>query len=132
MTSKIHHAPKGFSAITPYLIVEDAERLLVYVKQAFDAVEIECAREEGLIRHALVRITDAMLEFSNSRAPWQPMPGAIHLYVPDSQTVYDKAVAAGGTSLFTVTDMPYGERSGGVQDPCGNHWYIATRTQDGY
>jgi hypothetical protein len=26
--------------------------------------------------------------------------------------------------------MFYGDRSGGVQDPSGNQWYIATRTEE--
>ena len=132
MTSKVHHAPNGFGTITPYFIAEDAERLLVFVKQAFDAEEIECVRDGGKIQHGLVRIGDSMLEFSSSRPPWSAMPGAIHLYVPDVQAVFDRALLAGGTSLYPVADMPYGELSGGVQDPCGNHWYIATRTRDGY
>jgi len=24
-------------------------------------------------------------------------------------------------------DMPYGDRQGGVVDPCGNTWWISTR-----
>ncbi len=32
--------------------------------------------------------------------------------------------------LTAVTPyMPYGERSGGVKGPCGQSWFIATRTE---
>ena len=55
------------------------------------------------------------------------MPCAIHLYVPDTDAVYRRAIAAGGVSLFEPADMFYGDCSGGVADPAGNQWYIATR-----
>jgi PhnB protein len=56
----------------------------------------------------------------------QPMPTAIHLYVPDVDQAYERALRAGGKSLMPVADQPYGERSGGVEDVHGNRWYIAT------
>lgn len=132
MTEGLHHAPPGFTAITPYLTVTGADALLAFLKQAFAAEEIECHREDGKIRHGLVRIGDGMLELSEAQASWAPMPGAIHLYVPDADETYQRAMAAGATSLYEVTDMDYGERSGGVRDACGNNWYIATRTREGY
>ncbi len=90
-------------------------------------------REEGSIRHFAVTVFGAMIEGSDvggSEYPAREL--AIHLYVPDADAVYAKAIAAGGTSIHEVTDMPYGERSGGVADPCGNHWYIATQKVDMY
>jgi uncharacterized glyoxalase superfamily protein PhnB len=55
------------------------------------------------------------------------MPGAIHYYVPDVDAAYRKALAAGATSMSEPKDQPYGERSAGVLDPQGNHWYLAAR-----
>jgi uncharacterized glyoxalase superfamily protein PhnB len=51
---------------------------------------------------------------------------AIHLYVPDCDAVYERALRAGATSIDEPRDQEYGERSGGVKDPAGNLWYIAT------
>ena len=51
---------------------------------------------------------------------------AIHMYVPDADAVYERALAAGGKSLGAVEDRPYGERSGFIEDPYGHHWYIGT------
>ena len=53
--------------------------------------------------------------------------GAFHVYVPDCDAAYGRAIEAGATSLGEPADRPYGERSGFVKDPTGNHWYIATR-----
>jgi len=52
---------------------------------------------------------------------------AFHMHVPDTDAVYQRAIDAGGESLFAPVDKPYGERVAGVKDPTGNMWYIATR-----
>jgi uncharacterized glyoxalase superfamily protein PhnB len=54
------------------------------------------------------------------------MPTAIHLYVPNVDEAYKRAIEAGAKSLMEPQDQPYGERSGGVEDLTGNRWYIAT------
>src|SRR5262249_58430275 len=59
-----------------------------------------------------------------------PMQSMVHLYVPNADSVYERAVAAGGTSAMAPTDMFYGDRAGSVKDPSGNHWYIATHKED--
>ncbi len=58
------------------------------------------------------------------------MPTSIYLYVPDCDTVYQQALAAGGVSVFEMMDLPSGERYGGVKDPFGNIWWIATHVED--
>src|ERR1022692_4446865 len=67
-----------------------------------------------------------MIEMGEAHGPWQQMPTAIYLYVPDADAVYRSAMAAGAASLSEPTDQPYGDRLAGVQDFCGNRWYIAT------
>ena len=52
-------------------------------------------------------------------------PCAIHLYVEDADATYARAVEAGATSVYSVTDQPWGDRQGAVKDQFGNHWYIA-------
>ncbi|MGI0000076.1 MAG: VOC family protein, partial [Nitrososphaeraceae archaeon] len=52
------------------------------------------------------------------------------LYVTDCDAVYKQALEAGATSLMEPKDQFYGDRSGGVKDPCGNHWFIATHKED--
>jgi PhnB protein len=54
----------------------------------------------------------------------------MHVYVPDVDAVYRRAIAAGATSLSEPKDQFYGERSGNAIDAWGNHWYIATHTED--
>src|SRR5688572_17380631 len=53
-------------------------------------------------------------------------PTALHLYVPDADAVYQRAMNAGATSLEEPVDQFYGDREAGVKDPTGNVWWIAT------
>jgi uncharacterized glyoxalase superfamily protein PhnB len=50
----------------------------------------------------------------------------MHLYAPDVEAVYERALKAGVTFLSEPKDQFYGERSGGVMDEWGNKWYVAT------
>jgi PhnB protein len=54
----------------------------------------------------------------------------LHVYVADADATYRRALAAGGISVQEPTDQFYGDRSGGVRDPCGNLWWIATHIED--
>jgi uncharacterized glyoxalase superfamily protein PhnB len=60
------------------------------------------------------------------------MLGAFHVYVRDCDAAYKRALEAGGKSLTEPADQEYGERSAGVVDAAGNHWYIATYKETGY
>jgi len=63
-----------------------------------------------------------VLEFGESL----PQPAQFYLYVADADALYGQAVAAGATSLYPPAVQPYGDRCGGVRDPWGNTWHIAT------
>ena len=52
------------------------------------------------------------------------------MYVENADEVYERALRAGATSLYAPTDMPYGDRMGGVTDGFGNEWYISTHIKD--
>ena len=57
-------------------------------------------------------------------------PATVYLYFPDVDAAYDRAVKAGGQSIMKPTDMFYGDRSGGVKDPSGNSWFVATHIEN--
>lgn len=108
--------------VTPYILARDVDAHMAFLTDAFGAVQE--ARHEaspGYIPYARVRIGDAAVEFGTA----DPMPGAYFLYVADPDAVYDQALAAGATSLAPPADRPSGGRIGFVEDPIGNHWYIA-------
>ena len=118
--------------VEPVLPVRGASKLIEFLKEAFDAEATSChTRPDGSIAHAEIRIGDALLSTADSEMVASgPMPTAIHLYVPNADAVYARALRAGATSTHAPVDQPYGDREGSVQDPFGNHWYIATHQAD--
>lgn len=124
--------PEGYHSITPYLTVTGAERLLDFLKKAFDAKETQppMRRPDGSIGHAEVIIGDSKVMLAEAREPWKPMQSALYLYVPDADAVYRRALGSGGTSLMEPATMFYGDRNAGVTDPVGNFWWIATHVED--
>lgn len=112
-------------AVTPYLTVHKPAELIDFVTEAFGAIEHFRATGSAAGMHAEVSIGDSVVMIGGAEHI-EPKPTAIHLYVPDVDQAYERAIEAGAKSLMPVVDQPYGERSGGVEDVHGNRWYIAT------
>lgn len=112
-------------AVTPYITVHKPAELIDFVTQSFGAIEHFRATGSAGGMHAEVSIGDSVVMIGGAEHI-EPMPTAIHLYVPDVDQAYERAIKAGGKSLMPVADQPYGERSGGVEDVQGTRWYIAT------
>jgi PhnB protein len=119
------YMPAGYNTITPYLTVERAEELLDFLKQAFGAVETFRTTGSAGGLHAEVRIGDSRLMVGGGKGI-EEFPTSLHLYVPDADAVYQRALEAGATSLEEPVDQFYGDREAGVKDPTNNHWWIAT------
>jgi PhnB protein len=123
--------PDGFHAVTPYLFVEGAARLIEFISAAFEGeLTSRETRPDGGIMHATMRVGDSMLMLADATSPLGPMPASIYLYVRDSDAVYQSALKAGGISVFPIMTLPSGQRYGGVKDPCGNIWWVATQVED--
>ena len=115
----------GFHSVTPYFTVRQPDRLIDFVAYAFGATENFRSTGSAGGMHAEVNIGDSLVMIGGAEHI-EPRPTAIHLYVPNVDEAYKRALEAGGKSLMEPADQPYGERSGGVEDPTGNRWYIAT------
>lgn len=123
--------PDGYHSVTPYLVVSGASKLIDFLKQSFEAEEIErIASPDGAIMHAEVRIGDSVIMMGDATGESNPMPGTLHLYVNDADAAYQRALRAGATSMREPADQFYGDRSAGVKDAFGNIWWIATHIED--
>ncbi len=121
------HKPAAHNAVSPYLLVSDAPRLLAFLAATFGAEELtRTAGPDGSVRHAEVRIDDSVVMLGERPRHAEPAVGSIHVYVPDVDRTYRSALAAGGTSVSEPRDLPYGDRSAGVRDPEGNLWWLGT------
>ncbi len=123
--------PDRYHSITPYLSVTGAKRLLEFLKRAFDAeVEELMGEPDGRVRHAEVRIGDSIVMVAEGSAAHPPMPAVLYLYVADVDAAFAKAVAGGAVVIRPLATQFYGDRSAGLIDPSGNHWWIATHVED--
>lgn len=123
----------NFHTVTPYLSVRDADKLLRFVKDAFQAKEIMCHRDgDGGVIHAEIQIGDSPIMISGE-SPRFPDYKAIEFYGASPMNIFlddddpdgtiARALAAGATLEMPAEDHPYG-RGGGVKDPCGYIWWI--------
>ncbi len=124
--------PDGYTAITPYLMVDHVAETVAFLKAAFDAtVNGQLSRPDGTIMHTQLEVRGSKLMMGSPMGEFGAMPTSIYLYVEDCDAVYARAMKAGGTSVMDPTDMTLeGERYGGVTDPSGNIWWIATHIED--
>lgn len=124
--------PPGFATVTPYMFAEDAEALLAFLTDGLGGEQVHVVhRPDGCIANAQVRIGNACIMLSEASADWPAMPASYYLYVDDADASVARAVAAGGTLGMEVSDMPYGDRQGGVRDRHGNIWWISQRLVEG-
>jgi PhnB protein len=133
---KVSPIPRGYRMVTPYLVAQDAESVIDFVKKTFGGEETFRAVGSAGGYHCEMRVEDSILMIGGGGAglAWkgESQLGAFHVYVRDCDSTYQRALQAGGKSLAEPTDQEYGERSGSVIDAAGNHWYIATFKQTGY
>jgi PhnB protein len=120
-------APEGLRSVTPYVQARDTAGLIEFVRRAFGGDERDRMESpDGIVHHAKLRIGDSVLEMGEAHGAYGLAPVAVHLHVADTDAVYGRAIRAGAEPIFPPADQPYGERSGGVRDPFGNLWFIAT------
>src|ERR1700755_3105264 len=110
MTTKA--IPDGYHSVTPVLTVEGGQKLIDFMKQAFDAKETFCMKGPGQkIMHAELQIGDSIIMLSDATPEFQARRSALYLYVEDVDAVYRRALEAGGKSVNEPTNQFYGDRS---------------------
>src|SRR5699024_10112176 len=107
------YVPPGFSTVTPYFFVENAESFVSFLVDAFGGTEVlRSLRPDGRIANAQVCIGTSTIMASEAAGRYAPMPTACYIYVEDADAAMARALAAGGTLEMEVSDMPYGDRQG--------------------
>ena len=123
--------PEGFSTVTPYFFISKADEFVEFLTKAFGGIEIgRSLRADGKIANAQVRIGTATIMVSEATGKYSAMPAAYYLYVENADSAMQKAIDNGATLEMEVSDMPYGDRQGGVLDPFGNIWWISQHLED--
>ena len=113
--------------LAPYLMVKDAPGLVQFIERGIGGkVTFESKSSNGFLNHVEVRILDSLLMLGEAPRGIRSFPAMLHLYVPDVDTAYGKAIKEGATSLCSPTDQTDGDRQGGVKDSWGNQWWFRT------
>jgi PhnB protein len=139
MSSTVKPIPDGYQAITPYLIVDGAASAIEFYQKVFGAIEVmRLSGPDGKVGHAELLINDARIMLADefpqmgARGPrsFGGSPVRMLLYVDDVDAIAKRAVAAGAKLVRPIEDQFYGDRAGGLEDPFGHHWHIATHIED--
>jgi uncharacterized glyoxalase superfamily protein PhnB len=124
------HKPAGYSTASPYLIVNGASETISFLQRVFGAVELRrFPDDEGKLRHSEVRIDDTVIMIADGVEGWPPLPTHVHVYVPDVDATYRLALEAGATPVQEPVKKEDEDKRGGVMDPGGTTWWIATKVE---
>ena len=123
------YKPTGYNSVSPYLVVAGAQKMIDLLKQVFDAKELrKYDMPDGTIMHAEVQIDDSVIMIGDASDKFPPNQLLIHVYVPDVDKTYQKAIAAGCTGMEEPKEQEGDpDRRGTVQDFSGNIWSIGTQ-----
>lgn len=127
----VPYLPEGYSTLTPYLLVKDADALIRFLKEAFAAQELfRMPRPDGAIGHAEMQLGSSRIMLSTACGQMTPTTAMYYLYLPDVDAAYQRALAAGASSEQEPKNQFYGDRSASVRDASGNLWCIATHVEE--
>ena len=125
------YKPAGTTTVSPYLIVNGADATIAFLKLVFGAQELRRFPDQsGKLKHAEVRIEDTVIMLADPVLPdWPAIPAHVHIYVRDVDATYRKALDAGAVSVQEPVKKQDEDKRGGVKDPGGVTWWIATKVE---
>jgi uncharacterized glyoxalase superfamily protein PhnB len=133
----MRNPPPGYQTVSPYLLYEDAPRVIEYLKETF-GFEERLSQTGGAGRthtelvlgdDGLVMLGQAGNGFSSPRTLGVYPPSMVHVYVNDVDALHERAKRAGAD----VTDLEMasiGNRRFTATDPEGQVWVFAQRVAE--
>lgn len=132
--------PDGFGTVSAYLVVPEVMEAIAFYEEAFGAEPgMRMTGPDGdTTMHAEMRIGTSMVMLTDENPDWNMRapsslggsPVSLHIYVDDADALFRRAVEAGCTVEYEITDAFWGDRYGKVKDPFGYTWGIATHRED--
>jgi uncharacterized glyoxalase superfamily protein PhnB len=125
------YKPKDYNSVSPYFIVDGAQRMIDLLKGIFKATELRrYDTPEGMIMHAELKIDDSVIMLADSTSSYPANSIVIHVYVPDVHKTFEQAIELGCEIVekpVTKKDDP--DTRGTFKDFAGNLWSIGTQNQ---
>lgn len=124
-----NYKPEGYNSVSPYLVVNGADATIAFLQQVFEAALLFRLADGDRVMHAEVRLDDSIIMLADGGADFPGQPAHVHVYVPDVDASYARAMAAGATSLQAPLKKTDADKRGGVQDAGGTSWWIGTKME---
>ena len=125
----ISFKPPGYNSVSPYLIVDGAQKMIDLLKGIFQARELRrYDGPNGTIMHVEVCIDDSIIMISDATADYPANEFLLHVYVPDVHATFNKAIELG----CEVVERPVNKEGdpdtrGSFKDFSGNIWAVGTQ-----
>jgi PhnB protein len=130
-------------SIMPFMYQDDAEKAFELYQKVFEATEQHrVTQPDGKVSHIVMAIGETHVMLRNATTPdlaeyraqgfaatprtLGGSPLHLYIYVADADAAFKRAVDSGSRIVDPMEDKDWGDRCGGVQDPFGHIWYIAT------
>ena len=121
--------PSGYNSVSPYLVVDGAQKMIDLLKGIFQATELRrYDGPNGTIMHAEVRIDDSVIMLGDASSAYPANELLLHVYVPDVHKTFKKAIDLG----CKVIEQPVNKEGdpdtrGSFKDFSGNIWAVGTQ-----
>jgi PhnB protein len=130
-------------SIMPFMYHDDVNAAFELYRKVFGATETHrVAQPSGKPSHIVMAIGDTRVMLRDATTPdladyrakglastphlLGGSPLHLYIYVEDADAAFGRALEAGSKMVDQMEDKEWGDRCGGVQDPFGHVWYIAT------
>lgn len=124
------YKPENYNSLSPYLIVDNAQKLVDLLKVVFTAQELrKFSREDGKIAHIEMRLDDSIVMIADSTEDYKANKTMLHVYVTDVFSTYKKAIENGCEPIEGPTNKDGDpDTRGSFYDFAGNYWAVGTQT----
>ncbi len=121
--------PIGYNSVSPYFIVNGAQKLIDLLKQIFNVTELRrYDMPDGTIMHIEIQIDDSVIMLGYSSDKFPPVPIVMHVYVSDVDKTFEKAIEAGCEIIESPKQRENDpDRRATFKDFAGNMWSIGTQ-----
>ncbi|MGB5242692.1 MAG: VOC family protein [Lutimonas sp.] len=124
------YKPENYNSLSPYLIVDNAQKLVDLLTIVFAAKILRrFDRENSKIAHVELQLDDSLIMISDSTDTFKANKTMLHIYVPDVFETFEKAIENG----CEIIEKPINKEGdpdtrGSFYDYAGNYWAVSTQT----
>lgn len=125
-----NYKPKNYASLSPYLIVDNAEKFVDQLRKIFNATQLRrFDHNDGTIAHIELQLDDSIIMISNSTETYLAHTTMLHMYVPDVFKTFNLAINNG----CEIIEKPVNkdgdpDTRGSFYDCAGNYWSVSTQT----